>query len=288
MLRFGLITDLQHADKDAEHVENATRDYRGAVVKLRRAVDGLNAADPPLAFAVHLGDIIDGNTTPAKNDADLAAVLDVAARLRVPRLYHVLGNHCLAGQPRPRLYDALGFDNGPYYSFVAGGWRLVVLDCVDVNVSWPEGTPNHDEAVRWLAEHADARNAKPWNGGVSAAQLAWLRGELAAAEAAGEWVIVLGHIPLTPLSASPHHVLYNADEVRGVLEGCARARWYFAGHYHRGGYALVNGVHHVTGEALLEAPHDSTAYAVVEADASGGRVVVRGTGSFRSHDLVAA
>jgi len=153
-----------------------------------------------------------------------------------------------------------------------------------VNVAWPHGTPNHDAAHAWLEAHKDAPNAKPWNGGISSTQLTWLRAELAAAEQANQWVVAFGHIPLSPHSASTHHLVYNADEVRQTLESCPRVRWYFAGHYHRGGYAKVGPIHHVTGEALLEAPSDSTAYAIVDVSDEHG-LTVHGFGSFKSHSL---
>lgn len=79
------------------------------------------------------GDIIDGNVSEEKNEEDLAVAVGEFGKLHVARQYHVLGNHCLMGMPRQRLYDALHFDQGPYYSFVVQTWRFIVLDCVDSN-----------------------------------------------------------------------------------------------------------------------------------------------------------
>lgn len=49
-----------------------------------------------------------------------------------------------------------------------------------------------------------------WNGGITREQLAWLQRELAAAEAAGEQVIVASHNPLTPGAGPDDHLAWCA------------------------------------------------------------------------------
>ncbi len=54
----------------------------------------------------------------------------------------------------------------------------------------------------------------PYNGGVGPAQLAWLKHTLADAKAAGETVIVCGHIPVCPGSCESTRTLLWNYEVR--------------------------------------------------------------------------
>ena len=56
LFRFGLISDVQHADKeDGFSFHGTPRFYRYALEQLDKAVDAMAAAD--VAFCVHLGDI---------------------------------------------------------------------------------------------------------------------------------------------------------------------------------------------------------------------------------------
>ena len=56
LFRFGLVSDVQHADiPDGQSFGGVPRYYRNALVLLRRAVEGFKASD--VAFALHLGDV---------------------------------------------------------------------------------------------------------------------------------------------------------------------------------------------------------------------------------------
>ena len=58
---------------------------------------------------------------------------------------------------------------------------------------------------------------------------------------------------------------------------------WFAGHYHKGGYTLENGIHHVTVPGMVEAPADKNAYGVV--DVYPDRLELRGVGTVPSRTL---
>jgi 3',5'-cyclic AMP phosphodiesterase CpdA len=83
-----------------------------------------------------------------------------------------------------------------------------------------QGAPNAAEARRWLDAHpaSEHPNAQPWNGGLSAAQFAWLHAELAAAKAGGERAIVACHHPLAPGSAPAHYLAWDHAAIRAALE----------------------------------------------------------------------
>jgi len=70
-----------------------------------------------------------------------------------------------------------------------------------------------------------------WNGGITQRQLAWLRGELSAAEAAGERVLVASHHQVGRGGARPTHMAWNWQEVQEVRVwvGGLAGRWWAVG-----------------------------------------------------------
>lgn len=88
----------------------------------------------------------------------------------------------------------------------------------------------------------------PFNGGVGPGQLAWLRSTLRAARDAYEHVVVFTHVPVCPLSCPRETTLmWNFDEVLSALhdDGGDAVVAVFAGHAHKGGYAVdTHGIHH--------------------------------------------
>lgn len=58
-----------------------------------------------------------------------------------------------------------------------------------------------------------------WNGGITRQQLAWLRSELAAAEAAAERVIIASHHQLGQGGARATHMAWNWRDVQQVVGG---------------------------------------------------------------------
>jgi len=223
---FGLLADVQHADKPTAK----GRHYRQSLNQLKQCVEALNRHE--LAFVVHLGDVIDGNATPAKTQDDLDRVLRQFAAFRA-RVGHVVGNHDLnAG--RKTLLERLGLKRG-YYDFRpegVSGWRILVLDGTEAGY----GVLGQD-------------------------QLDWLRSTLADATGRGEKVLVCNHFALLKEAARSHRMKTPAP-VLAILDQSDAVVAYFAGHDHQGGYARRRGVHHVTVQGMVEAP-EQNAYAIV-------------------------
>lgn len=267
-LTFGIIADVQYADRDVRH----DRYYRRAPDRLDAAIDDLNRTD--VDFVIDLGDVIDGDFR------SFAPIMDVYANLRVP-VYRVLGNHDY-GVDAPRLAEVparLGLERC-HYDFVRAGRRFVVLDGNEVSTyAHPPGSPAHAAAERILdrMRRENCPNAEAWNGGVAQNQLHWLRRTLASASDGRQDVIVLSHFPLWP--SDDAHRLWNAGDVLDVLDGCPTVRAVLAAHNHAGDYTVRADVHHVTFRGMVETA-DETAYAVVTAE--GTRLRIRGTGRERS------
>ena len=277
LFRFGLLADVQYADKP----DAGARHYRLALEHLDECVADLSGRD--LAFMAQLGDLIDGRGEPGGSRIDLEQVLSRMESIGVP-LVHVVGNHCLE-VPRAELLPRLGLESGRQ-SFARDGWRFLVLDSLELSVCGvPADDPRAIEAEDWLQEHADSGqlNVQRWNGGVGADQRAWLKAELAAAEAAGERVVVFGHLPILLEASGPYYLLWDHAAVLELLQSTPAVVAYLAGHDHAGGYAQQAGIHHLTLPGMLDAPEGTNAYAVVEVWPE--RLEVRGVGEVTDRTL---
>ena len=273
LVSFGLITDVQYADAEPA----GERHFRESIPKLKAAAADL--AREKLPFSLHLGDVIDSDFT------SFAVVLPLFAGLGHP-VRHLLGNHDFSVEDaeKSRVVSTLGMP-ADYYSFRSSGVRFVMLDTNDVSTyKHPQGSPESQAAEKFLVELSAAcpANAKPWNGGVSATQLAWLEKELTAADAAREPVIVCGHHPL--LSEEGHQA-WNNREILAVIERHSSARAYFCGHNHAGGQVVRNGIPYITFKSILHEP-GVTAYSVIRLFAD--RLVIEGRGREKSREIPVA
>ena len=123
------------------------------------------------------------------------------------------------------------------------------------------------------------RSAKPWNGAIGAAQLAWFERECVAARAAGQKVIVLAHHPVFP---DNDHNAWNAAEVLQVIDRHPHLVAWINGHNHAGAYGVRSGVHYLTMKGMVEtAATNAFATAQILAD----RLVLTGHGREPSREL---
>ncbi len=269
LLRFGLVADVQYADKPTA----GRRAYAESLAKLEACAGDMNRRR--VAFVVHLGDIIDGRDNRTVTDLERAvrSFRKFGAQVR-----HVIGNHCLVAG-RPALMKALRL-TAPYYEFSRPGWRFLVLDGMDVSLPGPQDAVSAAEAAERMTVYPKLIS---YDGAIGRRQLAWLRGQIKAAASAKQRVVIFCHEPAIEAAAATETLLWNADEVTSILEESGVVAAYFAGHHHSGGYAESRGIHHVTIQGLVEAPRDGNAYAVVEVFAD--RLEVIGVGDVPSRTL---
>ncbi|SFM00276.1 metallophosphoesterase [Methylorubrum salsuginis] len=271
-LRFGVIADPQYADAPPNLAMG--RYYANSLDKLAAAIEVLNAED--LRFVVTLGDVID------RDFASYERILPLYRKLRHETRF-VLGNHDFEVDAA-HLGQAVGRLGmpGPYYDFAVQGVRFVVLDGNDVSLfAPPQGDPRWQLAQERLAaaKAAGLPNAKPWNGSLGAAQMAWLERVLAAAQGAGERVVVLNHYPVLP--DNPHN-LWDSNALVARLARSPQVVAYFNGHNHAGNYGEAHGIHFVNFCGMVDTP-DTSAFAVV--DITGDRLDIRGYGREPSRAL---
>lgn len=266
----GLVADAQYADVEPK----GTRFYRQSIGKLGAAVERFNGCD--LAFCVHLGDLIDREW---KSFDEIERPL---ARSR-HRWHQLLGNHDfeVLDEYKARVPQRLGMA-WRHGAFEHDGFRFVVLDTNDVSVyAHAAGTSERSAAEKELArvQAAKLRQAKPWNGAIGAAQLAWLERTCAEARERRQNVIVLAHHPVFP--EDPHN-LWNAREVLAALDRHPNVVAWLNGHNHAGAFAERNGVPFVTLRGMVETA-DTTAFATAKILAD--RLVIAGEGREPSREL---
>ena len=192
-----------------------------------------------------------------------------------------------------------------YYSFSpAPGWRVMVLNAYDVSI-YAKGREqgldvealnllcqHNENCAKWVADNPQVIQTErmsgtfpyfkdleglnnrwvPFNGGIGAAQLAWMKDELARAAENGERVMMFSHLlvhPETTSNGSGRTLLWNYDEVLETLEDPAWAHCISAvisGHQHEGGlHTTEAGTHFVVMESpMLAEPGQPGPYAVVE------------------------
>lgn len=296
----GVFTDIQHANKpdqtlrklygipddvetERDHL-STVRKYSQTLTKATHAVKSFNTSN--VTATLHLGDIIDGNTTIAHTHDELDAVIRTLKPLESPIL-HAIGNHCLHAD-RAYLLNALGIKQETYYTYdLSPKWRLIMLDTVDVSVYRSPSHPCHQAARKFIDENPESANAKEWNGTIGKNQKAWLEEQLNQARSDGKLVVICGHIPvlLSPEQGdNPAHVIYDAGSIAALFEGFNDVvKAYFCGHFHQGSYAHRGGVHYVTFESILDSVSDSGSWGLVRFFDDG--ISIEGHGDMTSRQL---
>jgi len=272
LLRFGVIADPQYAD--IEPLVQADRYYRESLGKLADAIAVLNGED--LAFVVTLGDLID------RDRGNLQPVLDAYAALTHDNVL-LPGNHDFSVAPQylGDVHERLGMP-APFHDFARGGVRFVVVDGSEISLfSTPPGDPRHALATERLAvlEAENAVNARPWNGGMSEAQHAWLEVVLAKARNDGERVVVMGHYPLYPQNEHNH---WDCARLIELFERSGNVIAYLNGHNHEGNLGRHGTTWYVNFKGMVDTRDENTFATVALFD---DRIEITGHGREESRSL---
>ncbi len=241
-VRFGVLTDAHYADATPK----GTRFYRESRAKVREAIPRLNAAR--VTFLAQLGDIKDmaDAETPERTLEHLSLITREIARFDGPTC-HVLGNHDMDNLSKAQALGLLRSTDVPrgraFYAVRRGGVRFIALDACYTKAGADYDRGNFD----WRDTN------------VPAAELDWLRGELAAS---AEPVIVLAH---QRLDGAGDVYVKNSAAVREALEASGKVLAVFQGHDHPGARATLGGIHYYTLKAVVEGSGpENNAYAIVE------------------------
>ena len=267
----GLVADAQYADVD----DKGTRFYRKSLGKIADAVEHFNGRD--LAFCAHLGDLIDREW---RSFDEITRPLAASRH----RWHHLLGNHDfdVLEALKAKVPGRLGLE-ARYRFFDHREFRFVILDTNDVSTyAHAAGSSEQIAAAAKLKrlQVAKIRQAKPWNGGIGAAQLAWFERVCAEAGAARRKVIVLAHHPVAPHN---DHNVWNSPAVLTALKNQPAVVAWCNGHNHAGHFADHAGVPCVTMHGMVETAA-TTAFATVRI--LPDRLVIAGHGREPSRELV--
>lgn len=239
-LRFGVVTDLHHADKPP----GGTRFYRETAGKLAEAAAQFGKDKP--SFVVELGDLIDAADSVEVELGYLDQINQQFAKISDDRHY-VLGNHCVDTLTKQEFLAAAGQKHS-YYSFDRGGIHFVVLDSCFRDDGKPYGRKN--------SQWTDAN--------VPREELDWLTADL---KGNSHPVVVFAH---QRLDVTDSHSVRNAAEVRTTLEGCGRVVAVLQGHSHQNDYQDIAGIHYCTLAAMIEGSGAANnAYAIADIHPSG-------------------
>ncbi len=260
-LRVGIFTDLHAHDTNNPIERLVMANYRE---RLQACVDAVNAW--PADLMMQLGDYVNGRFVigadpgdPARIPAILEDAESIYAQFNGPR-YHVIGNHDVEDLSKQEFLERVPM-TATYYSFDAGAYHFVILDAQ---------CNKHGEDyshVGWVVQ-----------GVIPPLQLDWLRDELAATD---QPTIVCVHQRLDVeydfRTGGPE--IYNAEEVRTLLEESSKVIAVFQGHDHDGAYSQIGDIHYVTFRALIDrAEPTPPSWAAVTLDPVNRTITIEGAG----------
>ena len=242
LFEIGLIAGTLYADVEDSPGSEAParpRHFRHSLEVLKRAVQVWNQCGERLAFVAHLGDALAAENAQAEAQWSALHTFDEERGRCVCKQWHLVpGEHDLRCFGATQLGAALmpcHKGEEAYYSFSpAKGWRVLVLDAYDVSLlaNAPESdahaaalglvqqqNPNLPDAADALARLEGV--ARRWGysgGGLGAVQLAWLGGQLNAAEAASG----ARHLVTLPCSGGYPLPGYRSSPVQPALASSAQ------------------------------------------------------------------
>ena len=269
--KVGIVSDCQYCNCDAK---TGTRFYKKSINKLKYAVNELNTYQ--LDYTIHLGDFIDRDF----NSFD--SVLPIWHQLKSEH-YHVLGNHdfSVENSLKSSVPKKMGLTNR-YYSFKKNNWRFIVLDGNDLSFFAATTTEkkNQTDSLYNQLKKEGYKNIQTWNGGLSLAQLKWVKRELDSSLIKKENIGFYCHFPVSEKDTM--HSLWNYNQFFKLIDNYNNVKFYFNGHNHAGGYFKRKNVHYLTFKGMVDFA-DSTAFSV--ATLAKDSIIVKGYGREKSRIL---
>ena len=253
VIRFGILTDVHHADKS----ERGTRYYRESLSKLAEITARFRESKP--AFVIQLGDLVDAATD---LDTEQQWLREAVRALKTcgSDVYSVLGNHCIQTLTKAQFLKEVGRETGHYF-FDRAGLRFIVLDAC-----------HRKDGVSYDAGNFDWKDSD-----IPPDQHKWLERQLAATPARA---VVFVH---QRLDIEGVHSVATAPAIRRLLEKSGKVLAVFQGHSHQNDYREINGIHYCTMRAVIEGTgFDNNGYGLVNVYADG-RLMVQGFRAQRSY-----
>lgn len=267
-LRIGLIADPQYADK----ADGKTRFYRNSLEKLDDAVQRFNSGS--LDMTIVLGDMVDEGPKDAK------PIIDRLKKLTMP-FYLILGNHDYPKEYKANVFKKFGMP-AEYYAIDKGNWIFLFLNTNELSsYATKQGSALSKEYLALTTHTANLgrTHLKPWNGGVSNRQMAWIITQLNRAAKQSKPVLVFTHHPLYP------EIGYEALNNRELLELFTKhkvVKAVISGHNHAGNFMLYQDLPCITLEGMIET-EDQNAFGQMELFSD--KIIIQGSGRMTSRIL---
>lgn len=266
-LRIGIFADLHAHDTDSPKEEKVMTDYPQ---RLSACVEAMNAW--PADLVIELGDFVNGKFVLGAELGDPARIVGILedteaiyAEFNGPR-YYVFGNHDVYDLSKEEFLERVGAST-LYLSFDAGTYHIVILDA-----QYNKDGEDLDH-VGWSVQ-----------GNIPQDELDWLRDDLAATDKS---TIVCVHqrldIDFDMLSGGPE--IFNAEEVKAILEDSGVVIAVFQGHEHENAYTLIDGIHYITFQALVDEEGRAPSWAYVTLDPTSRTITITGEGEQADWEL---
>jgi len=226
LLKIGFLTDLEYGTRK----QLGNKLTRKAPVELAKAVLYLNQEFHP-DLVVGGGDYIESSAVKSENAKEqLKEINEIFSLVKAPRLY-ALGNHDLRSLSKSEVREILGISENHEVKDI-GDWRVVVLD------------------TNFTADgqHRSAKNYV--NGNVSQEELNWLRESLQT----NRPVLVFSHhspIDTKKRQTNESQNIFNAQEVRSVLEEAKNVVAVISGHTPTTYFERLNGINYFIADTLV-------------------------------------
>lgn len=206
---------------------------------LKKAVEDINALNPPPDFLLYGGDLAQ-----LGQKEELEVGKDILSGLKI-KTYMMVGEH--------DWYYDLGekwteFFGKPWYSFDHKGVHFIVLNSVLVEDYWTEKKMNQMERMLFMAQ-LDNPDGKPFTVGrgyLGDEQTRWLKDDLARVPKSTP-IVVFSHSPLYKYYKSWNFWTDDADEIQKILSPY-RTVTVIHGHTHQ---VLVNRIKNITFYGML-------------------------------------
>ena len=262
LVSFGLFADTHYA----AGLTYGNRYCDESLEKLRTCVRTFN--ERKLPFAVNLGDLVDHVDDRTKETECLSQVASVLSEFR-GECHSVLGNHDITCFTKQTIRSLLGGYQDSFYSFDRPGCHFVVLD-----------SNYHQDGADYTPDTMPEHWADSW---ISAAQLDWLRQDLATSKSSPTVVFCHSNMDEREYDGNlDPHVLRNHAEARHIVEQSGNVVAVIQGHYHHGRSASINGIPYITLPAMVDgAGPENNAYAIASLYPDG-KMTVEGYGRMAS------
>ena len=321
IITFGVLTDVQYAEIEntLNYRKDRMRYYKNGINLIRQAVQYWheNIEENNFKFIIQLGDILDGKFVKDRENALNLVLNELNSDFKtlIPdfQLYHIWGNHEFYNYKRneiintelnsARLVNPSVSQNANYYKIdLTNDIKLICLDFYEFSaLGYDEDNEVYKEAMSLLRSNNKnedlnnnhgligfSRRFTALNGALDRKQIKWLIDELETLKATNSKAIIIGHIPIHPMtSPNTFGLAWNYQEILDIFYRYSEfVLAYLSGHDHNGAYykCKTTNIHYITIPSILEAPPKKNSFATIKL--FHDRIFIEGNGLVQDHEII--